>query len=424
MRASHDLFTLHLLGYDKLRTYLGSWDEWKSRRPARRRREHREGFRRSAHHQRPRHAAARERDPHRRERPRDRGRSGASTSVPSGAEQIDVSGRTIVPGFINAHGHVGDTRDWKAAPSLHRGECARPARALREAVSRPSPVLAATARPVSHFATRSERRHSIWRASWLRVRSLTRRRQRRLARKSTRLRQRSRTSSRSAWTTTSGPPRRCRWRPQCCCRRAGAQARPQGRRAHLLSGRRQGAGTCRVDMLAHSVRDKPVDDELIKLLKARDACVCPTLMREVSTFAGRRRSFFRIRSSSDRPIRSCSRSPRSEAAGDRPHEPGAAYTPRRSTSRPNLKRLADAGVRIVWHRHRPAGAIPGVLRARRAHADGGEGGPHAGRKRSRRRHLMRPRASGQGSVRRAGRVGGLHRAREESAREHPQHAID
>ena len=27
MRASHDLFTLHLLGYDKLRTYLGSWDE-------------------------------------------------------------------------------------------------------------------------------------------------------------------------------------------------------------------------------------------------------------------------------------------------------------------------------------------------------------------------------------------------------------
>ena len=38
------------------------------------------------------------------------------------------------------------------------------------------------------------------------------------------------------------------------------------------------------DFIAHSVRDKDVDDELIALLKARDVCVCPTLTREVSTF--------------------------------------------------------------------------------------------------------------------------------------------
>jgi thiosulfate/3-mercaptopyruvate sulfurtransferase len=31
MRASHDLFVLRLLGYDKLRTYLGSWEEWGNR---------------------------------------------------------------------------------------------------------------------------------------------------------------------------------------------------------------------------------------------------------------------------------------------------------------------------------------------------------------------------------------------------------
>src|SRR4029434_7765243 len=39
-----------------------------------------------------------------------------------------------------------------------------------------------------------------------------------------------------------------------------------------------------VDFIAHSIRALPVDDELIGLLKARSVCVCPTLMREVSTF--------------------------------------------------------------------------------------------------------------------------------------------
>jgi thiosulfate/3-mercaptopyruvate sulfurtransferase len=31
MRASVDLFALHLMGYDKLRNYYGSWEEWGNR---------------------------------------------------------------------------------------------------------------------------------------------------------------------------------------------------------------------------------------------------------------------------------------------------------------------------------------------------------------------------------------------------------
>ena len=31
MRASHDLFVLHLIGYNKLRNYYGSWEEWGNR---------------------------------------------------------------------------------------------------------------------------------------------------------------------------------------------------------------------------------------------------------------------------------------------------------------------------------------------------------------------------------------------------------
>src|SRR3954471_21743710 len=38
------------------------------------------------------------------------------------------------------------------------------------------------------------------------------------------------------------------------------------------------------DFIAHSVRDTDVDDDLVAMLKRRDVCYRPTLMREVSTF--------------------------------------------------------------------------------------------------------------------------------------------
>ena len=38
------------------------------------------------------------------------------------------------------------------------------------------------------------------------------------------------------------------------------------------------------DFVAHSVRDTDVDDAFVAMLKRRDVCYCPTLMREVSTF--------------------------------------------------------------------------------------------------------------------------------------------
>ena len=46
------------------------------------------------------------------------------------------------------------------------------------------------------------------------------------------------------------------------------------------------------DYLAHSVRDAEVDDELIGLMKARNVCLCPTLMREVSAFVYESRPAF------------------------------------------------------------------------------------------------------------------------------------
>src|SRR5690349_3066064 len=33
---------------------------------------------------------------------------GPSVKIPAGAERIDVAGKTIIPGLVNAHGHVND----------------------------------------------------------------------------------------------------------------------------------------------------------------------------------------------------------------------------------------------------------------------------------------------------------------------------
>src|SRR5437660_7084416 len=34
---------------------------------------------------------------------------GANVTVPSGAQVVSLAGKTVIPGLVNAHGHVGDT---------------------------------------------------------------------------------------------------------------------------------------------------------------------------------------------------------------------------------------------------------------------------------------------------------------------------
>ena len=45
-----------------------------------------------------------------------RHRSAGSTTVPAGAEVIDYTGKTIIPGLISGHSHVGIFVGLKAAP--------------------------------------------------------------------------------------------------------------------------------------------------------------------------------------------------------------------------------------------------------------------------------------------------------------------
>src|SRR5262245_22601256 len=49
----------------------------------------------------------------------------AEVTVPSGAERIDLAGKTLMPGLVNAHGHVGETVGLRAAPELNTPENVR-----------------------------------------------------------------------------------------------------------------------------------------------------------------------------------------------------------------------------------------------------------------------------------------------------------
>jgi imidazolonepropionase-like amidohydrolase len=104
-----------------------------------------------------------------------------------------------------------------------------------------------------------------------------------------------------------------------------------------------------VDFIAHSVRDAPVDDEMIGLMKARNICLCPTLMREVSTFVYESRpAFF------DDPFFRREVDPKVLAALESPARQAMArsasaqrYKKALEVARGNVLALHRAGVRIA-----------------------------------------------------------------------------
>jgi imidazolonepropionase-like amidohydrolase len=104
------------------------------------------------------------------------------------------------------------------------------------------------------------------------------------------------------------------------------------------------------DVLAHSVRDKPVDDEFIALVKKNRTPYCPTLTREISTFiyedtpAFFTDPFF-LREAIPEVVASLKDPARQNTY--RTNRLGQAYKAALPTAKANLKKLSDAGVPII-----------------------------------------------------------------------------
>lgn len=103
------------------------------------------------------------------------------------------------------------------------------------------------------------------------------------------------------------------------------------------------------DFIAHSVRDKDIDEEFISLMKARNVPYCPTLTREISTFAYEEvPSFFSdpffLRAADAAVVAQLKEPARQEAM--RKSRAGQAYKAGLAVAKRNLKKAADAGLLI------------------------------------------------------------------------------
>jgi imidazolonepropionase-like amidohydrolase len=193
----------------------------------------------------------------------------SSVTIPLGAERIALDGKVVIPGLINAHGHVNDPRDLRTyaaygvttvfslggeppAVFAARAEQATPA------LDRARVFLAG---PVLTPRTPDEARAQVAAAIVQKVDII-----------------KIRVDDNLGTTQKMSPD---------VYAAVIDEAHKRGMRvaSHLfyLADAKSllAAGT---DFIAHSIRDADVDAEVIAALKSRGVCVSPTLMREVSTF--------------------------------------------------------------------------------------------------------------------------------------------
>jgi len=122
------------------------------------------------------------------------------------------------------------------------------------------------------------------------------------------------------------------------------------------------AGT---DFVAHSVRDQEVDDEVIALMKEKNVCYCPTLTREVSTFVYESvpewfEDAFFLKEADPAVLDQLKDPERMQRVQDSPAAKG--YKKALEIAMPNLKKVADGGATIAFGTDTgPAGRFQGYF---------------------------------------------------------------
>ena len=205
--------------------------------------------------------------------------------VPAGARRVDVTGRTIIPGLLNAHGHLAGTSGLETGPRFSTranlltqlglyaragvttvfslgedGAAAVPLRDESRAVT-VDHARAFVAGPVVAATTPEEGRHAVDAVAALGVDYAKIRVDDNLG------------------TAPKMPL------PVASAIIARAHARGLRLFTHIFyladATALLAAGS---DYIAHSVRDRDVDATFVAAMKARDVCYSPTLTRELSTF--------------------------------------------------------------------------------------------------------------------------------------------
>lgn len=298
---------------------------------------------------------------------------GPSVTVPAGAERVDLAGLTLMPGMINAHGHLTDVVGMRA----DRVNGGTRENVLRQAQTYArygvTTVFSLGDEPEPAFQLRAEQSMAALDRARIFLSGPV-------------------VSGDSAESARASADKvlalkpdvvkirvddnlgSSRKMPEPAWRAAITRAReaelPMAAHVFYLADAKAvlAAG---VTFIAHSVRDVPVDEEFIGTLKTRNACYSPTLMREVSTFvygttpAWASDPFFLqgLGSSAD-AIKAQITDPKrqAEVQASNAYKQGLRYKEALEVAKKNLKTLSDRGVHIAMGTDTgPAGRFQGFF---------------------------------------------------------------
>ena len=259
----------------------------------------------------------------------------SSVQIPSGAERVALDGKTVIPGIINAHGHVGSPADLRTYAAygittvFSLGD--EPASVFAARAEQTTPALDRSrvflAGPVLAPKTPDEARTLVAGVAERKVDIVKIRVDDNLG------------------TTTKMPPE--------VYRAVIDEAHKRGFRVavHLFYlADAKSVLDAGADYIAHSIRDADVDEDVISKLKQRNVCVSPTLMREVSTFVYESTPPFFSDSlflaHANRDWMAALTKPEAQQAM-RASSSAQRYKVALEVAKRNLKRLSDAGVPIA-----------------------------------------------------------------------------
>jgi imidazolonepropionase-like amidohydrolase len=269
--------------------------------------------------------------------------------VPAGAERVALDGKTVIPGIVNAHGHVGNTegleqghysdanvlRDLKTYAaygvttvfSLGDDQAAGIFERDRQNTPALNRARLFVAGPVLAPKTIDEARTLVAQNQAMKVDII-----------------KIRVDDNLGTTPKMAPS---------IYKAVIDEAHKRGMRVavHLFYLEdAKGVLDAGADFIAHSVRDADIDDAFIAMLKRRDVCYCPTLMREVSTFVyASTPEWFAdpafTKHADMKAVELLKQPQRQEAMKN--SRSAQRYKAGLEVANRNLKKLADAGVKIA-----------------------------------------------------------------------------